>query len=83
MEQVPSHRARSAAVLVPLVGLFLLFPPFITVFTGAPRPFGIPLIMVYIFGVWIALVLVTALLMRRLRDPAPAAAPDGDGKDLA
>ena len=81
MERAPSHRARSAAVLVPLIGLFLLMPPFITVFTGPVRPWGIPLIVVYIFCVWVALVLVTALLVRRLRTAAPAQAAPGDGMD--
>ena len=81
MDGTSSHRARSAAVLLPMLGLFLLLPPFITLFTGPLRPFGIPLIVVYIFGVWLAIVLVTALLVSRLR--AEPAAPNRDETDRA
>lgn len=80
MDRAPSHRAKSAAVLLPLLGLFLLFPPFVTLFIGPARPFGIPLIVLYLFGVWAAVVLATALLVRRLQVPAapdtPAEGPD-------
>lgn len=81
MDSTPSHRAQSAAVLLPILGLFLLFPPFITLFTGPLRPFGIPLIVVYIFGVWLAIIFVTALLVRRLQTPAAPGAPDEGATD--
>lgn len=83
MDSTPSHRAQSAAVLLPALGLFLLFPPFITLFTGPLRPFGIPLIVVYIFGVWLAIVLVTVFLVRRLEPPTAPAAPDEDATHQA
>ena len=68
----PSPRAQSAAVVVPLAGLFLLMPPFITLFATQGRLGGIPLIVLYMFGVWAALVLLTAWLARRLGDrPVP------------
>ena len=61
MDRVPSHKAQSAAVLLPILGLFLLFPPFVTLFTGPQRFFGVPLIVIFIFGVWFAIVVATAL----------------------
>ncbi len=83
MERPPSQRAQSAAVLVPVLGLFLLMPPFVTLFTGMPRPLGVPLIVAYIFGVWAALLVATAVLARRLcapdpKDEAQAGLPGGD-----
>ena len=65
-------RARDAAVVLPLLGLFLLMPPVIVLF-AAPHAFGgVPLIVLYLFGVWLALVLAAALLGRVLLPRAPS-----------
>lgn len=69
MERPLSPRAQSAAVLLPVLGVFLLMPPFITLFMGPARPLGIPLIVAYVFGVWAALLIAAAVLARRLRTP--------------
>ena len=66
MQREPSRRARAAALLLPLVGLFLLMPPFVTLFGGQARVFGVPLIVFYLFAVWAALTLAAALLARSL-----------------
>jgi hypothetical protein len=66
MARAPSSRARNLAVLVPLIGLFTLMPPFISLFTAPLTVFGLPLVVVYLFGVWAALIVFTALLARRL-----------------
>lgn len=69
----PSPRLRDAAVVLPLVGLFLLMPPVITLFVRPAEVAGVPLIVAYLFGVWLALIGCAALLGRRI---APDAAPD-------
>jgi len=69
----PSPRLRDAAVVLPLVGLFLLMPPVITLFVRPADVVGVPLIVAYLFGVWLALIGCAALLGRRI---APDAAPD-------
>ncbi|GMV48005.1 MAG: hypothetical protein AMXMBFR66_34030 [Pseudomonadota bacterium] len=72
-------RLRDAAVLLPAIGVFLLMPPAINLFTGTRAVAGVPLIVVYLFGVWLALIVCAALLARRLAPPpAPAAAPPGE-----
>jgi hypothetical protein len=71
-----SPRARDAARVLPMLGLFLLMPPVITLFAAPLRVAGVPLIVVYLFGVWLALVLGAALLGRALQPRAPAP-PDG------
>jgi hypothetical protein len=82
MEKLPSHRVRGAAVAVPVLGLFLWLPPFVTLFTGPLRPFGVPLIVIYVFSVWAGLVLAAVWLARRLRVPAaPGAADAAAGPD--
>ena len=76
MERPPSQRAQSAAVVVPFLGLFLLLPPLIDLFVGPQRPFGIPLIVLYVFGVWAALVMAAAWLAPRLDTRANPTDPD-------
>ena len=43
-------------------------PPLITLFALKLDVAGVPLIVIYVFGVWIALIVCAALLARRL-DP--------------
>lgn len=62
-----SARARDAAVVLPLLGLFLLMPPVIGLFAVPVDVAGVPLIVLYLFGVWLALVLAAALLGRALQ----------------
>ena len=63
-------RRRDAASLLPVLGVFLLMPPVITLFTGAHTWLGVPLIVAYLFGVWLALIIIAALLAWRLGPPA-------------
>lgn len=74
----PSPRVQSAAVLAPLAGLFLLMPPFILLFATPRTVLGIPLVVLYMFGVWAVLIAITWQLTRRLaaRD-AEGAPPEG------
>jgi len=60
-------RVRDAAVLLPLAGLVLLLPPVITLFAARHAGVaGVPLIVVYVFSAWLALIAAAALLARRL-----------------
>jgi O-antigen/teichoic acid export membrane protein len=68
-DATPPQRVRDAAWLLPLAGLALLMPPFVTLFTGDADVLGVPRIIVYVFGVWLALIGAAALLARRLRPP--------------
>lgn len=67
-------RLRDAAAVLPVLAVFLLMPPVITLFAGAHTVWGVPLIVVYLFGVWLALIVAAALLARRLA-PSPAGTP--------
>lgn len=66
-----SARARDVAVLLPLLGLFLLVPPVVTLFAVPLDIGGVPLVVVYLFGVWLALVICAARLARAL-GPRPS-----------
>ncbi|MCC7059740.1 MAG: hypothetical protein IT508_05850 [Burkholderiaceae bacterium] len=73
--QPVSARLRDAAALLPAAGIFLVMPPVITLFTGTVNVAGVPLIVAYLFGVWLALIVCAALLARRLAPPpAPTTA---------
>lgn len=69
-------RTREAALILPLLGLALFSPPLIGLFASDARVLGAPLIVVYIFIVWAALIAAARALSRRLaaeeaRDGAP------------
>lgn len=76
-------RLRNAAVLAPLLGLLLLLPPLIAPFTAPVRVFGIPLVVLYLFGLWAALIAGAWWLARRLGTPAHPGQSDGDDEGLA
>ena len=60
-------KLRDAALILPLLGAFLLLPPLPLVFMSPARLAGIPLIVLYIFGVWLVLILTALWLARRLQ----------------
>lgn len=68
MAAATAEKTLRLALCLPLLGLFLLMPPALLVF-GIPLTIaGVPLIVVYIFGVWSFLIAGAYLLTRRL-DP--------------
>jgi len=52
--------------LLPLVGLFLLMPPLLNLFDRPLFLFGIPLLLIYLFAIWLVGILLTAWVARRL-----------------
>lgn len=73
---VDDGTASSVAVVLPLLGLFLLMPPVITLFARGVGVAGVPLIVIYVFGVWIALIVGAALLARHLAPGSPGESAD-------
>lgn len=78
------------ALLVPFFGVVLLMPPLLNLFGGLLSPLGVPVEVLYLFGVWL-LVIVGAVLLSRRRQfriltpgpmtesrPAAPADPAGD-----
>ena len=65
-----SQGARDAATVLPVVTSILLMPPVILIFAVPAALAGIPLILIYIFGVWAAVIAAAVLLARRLGRPA-------------
>ena len=72
----PSGRTRDLALVLPVFGTLALVPPFIGLFARPGMAVaGIPLIVVYLFGLWLALILAALVLARRLAKDDGA--PDG------
>ena len=65
---------RDAASLLPVAAAILLLPPVIVVFAAPVLIAGIPLIVVYVFGVWAAFFPSRARSPLTRRDRLPAAA---------
>jgi len=61
------QKTREVAFFLPVAGVLLLLSPLVSLFKGDGTLFGIPVAVVYVFGVWIALIIVAVLLARRLR----------------
>ncbi|HEX5999437.1 MAG TPA: hypothetical protein VFZ16_08570 [Hyphomicrobiaceae bacterium] len=83
-----AQAVRDAAVLLPIAGAVLLMPPLILVFAAPVLIAGIPLIVIYVFGAWVAIILGAWLLARRhAREPGPVIAsvgtspPGGEPRD--
>lgn len=58
--------AKDAAAVLPFVAVFLLIPPIILIFAKPVLVAGVPLIVVYLFGVWAAAIFAAMVLARRL-----------------
>jgi hypothetical protein len=58
-----------------LLGVLLLMPPMMAIFNAERLVFGIPLLYLYLFVVWIVLVGLVALILRPRRTDDPGAQP--------
>ena len=69
------QKPRDAALVTPIIGAAVLLPPIATVFEIGGTVFGVPFVVVHVFGVWAALILAAFLLSRKLvhEQPAPDA----------
>lgn len=57
-------RREDGALLLPFFGTVALLPPALNLFVRGELTFGVPLILSYLFAVWVALILGAVLLSR-------------------
>jgi len=62
----PPRRLIDVAVIAPIIGFVLMIPPVIGLFANAGEIFGAPVILIYLFSVWLGFIFVAAALSRRL-----------------
>ena len=48
-----TRKSRESGFLLPIVGFLALVPPVISLFADDARIFGVPMIILYIFFVWL------------------------------
>ncbi|WP_421708791.1 hypothetical protein [Algihabitans sp.] len=60
------RRLRDIAVVLPIALLLTFLPPYVRIFDQNGLLGGVPLLLVYIFGIWSLVILASALLGRRL-----------------
>ena len=70
-----ARAAHDAAKILPVAAAVLLLPPFILIFAAPASIAGVPLIVVYLFGIWAVIVLAAWLVARRVEP--------GDGADVS
>ena len=73
-----AQKARDAILVVTGAGALLLLPPILPFFDRPADVFGVPMILVYVFGVWLALIAAAWALSRRLPALPPAGPDDRD-----
>ena len=73
-------RIADIARILPIIGVVLLMPPLIALFVADRWIGGVPLIVAYVFGVWLALIACAAWLARRLK---PLSGDDVAHRDAA
>ncbi|MGI9489917.1 MAG: hypothetical protein ACR2RF_29325 [Geminicoccaceae bacterium] len=66
MRRSLTAKARHIVLCLPLFGLALLLPPAIRVFAVPAAIMGVPLIVIYVFGIWAALIIGAAVFARHL-----------------
>lgn len=62
------RRLENAALVLPIFGALMIVPPLLGVFNTPILVAGVPLVAIYLFSVWIALIAITAVLSRRMRN---------------
>ena len=73
---VERRKLETAAFVLPVFGAFLFVPPLLGVFNVPETIFGIPIVSIYLFAVWIGLIVATFVLSRFL-----GRGTNGEGKD--
>lgn len=81
------QKARDGILVVTVFGALALLPPILPFFDRPFTVFGTPLIVVYVFGAWLALIALAYWLSRRLprhvgreTTPGPAADEPAEGE---
>ncbi len=64
---VTTVRASDLSWFLPFVGLLLLMPPLLSLFDEQRFVFGIPLLLFYLFAIWLIGILLTAWAAGRLQ----------------
>lgn len=74
-------KLKGLAIALPVFGTILLIPPLTQIFVTKGTIFGVPLIVFYLFSIWIVLIGASFLISRKITDtdePTEPSSPEGD-----
>ena len=74
-------RSEGFAFFMPVVGFLLIMPPLVMLFDVKANFFGVPLIVAYLFGTWMALIVASFILRRTLPQSSSDGLPSSDDED--
>ncbi len=60
------RKLENIAFTLSLFGAIAMVPPIISLFNVEKTIFGVPLIIIYLFGLWLFLIIATFLLSKRM-----------------
>ncbi len=72
------RKIENGALALSIFGAILIVPPLLNVFNVEVLIFGAPLIIIYLFSLWILLIIATFFLSRHLSD-SPTLEQNNDG----
>jgi|APTNR8051073442_1049403.scaffolds.fasta_scaffold28739_2 hypothetical protein len=75
-----TRHVRDMASILPVAAIVLFLPPMILVFSAPVLVAGVPLIVLYLYGVWAGIILVALLVARRLEDADEEAQDSADNE---
>lgn len=75
-------KRQDLSIIIPAFGIVLLMPLLVNLFIVRVRVFGIPLEIVYLFGVWLFLVGAAVALARLLPPAGPSSSTGADDKHV-
>ena len=61
-----AQRVRDVATILPIITVLLFMPPLVLVFAAPIAVFDVPLIVVYLYFVWAAVILINFVVVRKL-----------------
>ncbi len=73
--RAPDRKARDAGLILPLAGTVALMPPAAWIMVVDADVLSVPLVVVYVFAVWAALIVAAWRLARRIAPERPARRP--------
>ncbi len=65
------RRSEGFGFFLPVLGAILIMPPIVHLFDRGGGVFGLPIIFVYLFGVWLFLIVASFVLSRLLPKSDP------------
>ncbi|WP_205631994.1 hypothetical protein [Ectothiorhodospira sp. BSL-9] len=71
LRMAPPSGARERYVAAFMLGLVLFFPPLLVVFDADGFVLGIPLLFFYLYGAWLALIILVVLIVARSSHEEP------------